>query len=82
MGSWGAARGQKKSFNGRQPSMEDDFWWKIPFRGRRPAVEDDLQWILACRLLCFAAFLKEELAINLLAQQENFSHKENSYVTK
>ena len=29
---------------GRQPSVEDNLWWKTTFGGRQPLVEDDLQW--------------------------------------
>ena len=36
--------GGRRAFDGRQPSVEDDFQWKMTFSGRRPSVEDDLQW--------------------------------------
>ena len=42
MGSSGSARRQKKTFDGRRPSMEDDLRWKTTFNGRRPLMEDDL----------------------------------------
>ena len=45
----------KTTFDGRQPSMEDDLRWKTPlmeddlqwkttFDGRRPSMEDNLRW--------------------------------------
>ena len=34
----------RKTFSGRQPSVEDDLQWKTTFSGRRPSVEDDLRW--------------------------------------
>ena len=37
-----AARGQKETFGGSRPSMEDDLIWKTTFDGRRPLTEDDL----------------------------------------
>ena len=46
----------KTTFGGRPPSEEDDLWWKTTFSGRRQSVEDVLRWILACCLVCFAAF--------------------------
>ena len=47
----------KTKFGGRRPSGEDDLLWKTTFCGRWPLVEVDLRWILACCLVCFAAFL-------------------------
>ena len=32
------------NFSGRQPSVEDNLWWKTSFGGRHPLVEDDLWW--------------------------------------
>ena len=48
---------------GRRPLVEDDFWWKTTFGGRRPLVEDDFWWktILACCLIRFAAFIKNNV---------------------
>ena len=32
----------KTCFGGRQPSVEDDFWWKMTFGGGLHLVKDDL----------------------------------------
>ena len=49
----------KMNFCGRHRSVEDDLWWKTTFDGKRPSVEDNFWWkmIIACCLVCFAAFL-------------------------
>ena len=31
------------TFGGRQPSMEDDLWWKTTFGGKQPLMENNLQ---------------------------------------
>ena len=46
----------KTTFGGRRLSVEDNLQWKTTYGGRLPSVEDNLRWILACCLLCFAAF--------------------------
>ena len=32
------------TFDGGQPSMVDDIWWKMTFYGRQPSMEEDLLW--------------------------------------
>ena len=55
VGTSGAARGQKRTFDGRhlwwkrtldgrRPLMEDDLWWKKTYDGRRLMMKDDLWW--------------------------------------
>ena len=34
------------AFVGRQPSVEDDLWWKMTFGGEKPLVEDNDRWKL------------------------------------
>ena len=41
MGTSGAARGQKTTFDGKRLSMEDTLQWKMTVDGRRPSMEDD-----------------------------------------
>ena len=43
-GSSGEAWGQKTTFDGRGPLMEDDLRLKTTFDGRWTLMEDDLQW--------------------------------------
>ena len=42
VGTSGAAEGQKRTFDGRRPLMEDALWWKTNFDGRRHLTEDNL----------------------------------------
>ena len=46
-------------------SMEDDLQGKTTFGGRQPLVEDDFWWntILACCLVCFAAFFGDNICL-------------------
>ena len=30
--------------SGRQPSVEENLWWKTNLGGRQPLVDDDLRW--------------------------------------
>ena len=48
--------GWKTTFGQRQPSVDYNLRWKMTLGERQPSVEDDLQWVLACFLVCFAAF--------------------------
>ena len=41
-GSSGAFRGQKTTFHGKRPLMEDNLRWKTSFDGRQPFMEEDL----------------------------------------
>ena len=34
----------KDTFDGRQPLMEDDLWWKMTLDERQPLMEDKLRW--------------------------------------
>ena len=45
--------------------VEDDLWWKTTYGGRQPLVEDNFWWktILACCLVCFAAFFMNCLCL-------------------
>ena len=40
----GVPQGQKTTYDGRRPAMEDDLWWNMTFDGTRPSLEDDLRW--------------------------------------
>ena len=40
--TFGVARGQNRTFEGKQPLTEDDLWQKTTFDGRRPLTEDYL----------------------------------------
>ena len=43
-GSLGASWGQKTTFDGRRPSMEDYLPLKTTFDRRRPSMQDDFRW--------------------------------------
>ena len=50
---------RKTTFSARWPLVGDNLQWEATFGWRRSFVEDDFQWktILACCLVCFAAFV-------------------------
>ena len=75
------------TFSGRHPLVEDDLWlkdlqWKTTFGGRQHSSQDDHRWILACCLVCFAAFppnFVHFLGMPLLSLLSKFPHGENMY---